>query len=33
MGLISKLNLVPKLNAVAVCAALIFVGAVVAGVF
>ncbi len=33
MGLISRLNLVAKLNVVAVCAALVFVGAVVAGVF
>jgi len=33
MGLISRLNLIPKLNVAAVCAALVFVGAVVAGVF
>ncbi len=33
MGLIAKLNLLPKLNIAAFCAALAFVGAVVAGVF
>jgi hypothetical protein len=33
MGLLSRLNLVPKLNVAAMCAALAFVGAVVVGVF
>jgi hypothetical protein len=33
MGLIAKLNLSSKLNMAAICAALAFVGAVVAGVF
>ncbi len=33
MGLISRLNLIPKLNVVAACAALVFVGALVVGVF
>lgn len=33
MGLIAKLNLSSKLNMAAICVALGFVGAVVAGVF
>jgi hypothetical protein len=33
MGLMSRLDLVSKLNILAICAALTFVGAVVAGVF
>ena len=33
MGQIPKLNLVPTLNLAAICAALAFVGAIVAGVF
>jgi hypothetical protein len=33
MGLVSKYNLAPKLNMAAVCAALVFMGAIVAGVF
>jgi hypothetical protein len=33
MGLVTRYNLAPKLNVVAVCAALVFMGAIVAGVF
>ena len=33
MGLISRLDLAPKLNILAICAAMTFVGAVVMGVF
>ncbi len=33
MGLISRLDLASKLNIIAICAAMAFVGAVVMGVF
>lgn len=33
MGLITRFNLAPKLNVAAMCAALVFVGAIVVGVF
>jgi hypothetical protein len=33
MGLIMKLDLASKLNIAAICASLVFIGAIVAGVF
>lgn len=33
MGLIARLDLASKLNIAAICASLVFIGAIVAGVF
>lgn len=33
MGLLGKFNLIPTLNVAAICASMVFIGAVVFGVF